>query len=247
MDAIIRGATLLPEARLLRRARPAPSAPAGCDGPAAVPDSAAGERLALLEAERADWLAQAQAEQAASRALTEQLQGAAIAEAAARGFADGQARGEQAGRAVLQAEVERVASVASRVLQAKADVLEQAEDALVEIILAATQRIIGAHAGRRDEVVACLRHVLADVRVQSELLLCVHPDDLSLLAPGTDGVVAGFDQRVRFQADAEVGLGGCVVHSEAGSLDARLETQLARLQARLLAVRAERRGGGAVA
>jgi flagellar assembly protein FliH len=78
----------------------------------------------------------------------------------------------------------------------------------------------------------------------SELLaIHVHPQDLDLLQ--SDPALSELLSRYRsgpvpWRADESVHLGGCIVHAGDGSLDARLETQLAALHTTLLTGRMKR-------
>jgi len=75
----------------------------------------------------------------------------------------------------------------------------------------------------------------------------LHPDDLQTLQnePGwTPSQIGGND--VRWVASPQVALGGCIVESPEGGLDARIETQLDALRELLLQTRRAARAGGAV-
>jgi flagellar assembly protein FliH len=72
------------------------------------------------------------------------------------------------------------------------------------------------------------------------LTVAVHQEDFDMLS-----ATAGQAPGLRWVADDEVRLGGCKVTGSQGSLDARLETQLARLRDTLLEVRRTRKLQGA--
>jgi len=73
---------------------------------------------------------------------------------------------------------------------------------------------------------------LEAARHQREITLRVHPDDLAAVAAARprlqDLLVRAPDLALR--ADPAVGRGGCVVETEVGVIDARLETQLAAIE-----------------
>jgi flagellar assembly protein FliH len=158
------------------------------------------------------------------------------AEAERRGYAVGHEKGEAEGRRLLQAQIDRFQGLAAQLVQARAAVLADAEDGVVELAFAALCRILGEQAASRDGVHAMVARCAADVREREQVGIRLHPDDVALLDDG-----AG--HHARFSADPGIALGGCIVDSSTGALDARLETQLTRLAETLLAVRAARRGG----
>lgn len=77
------------------------------------------------------------------------------------------------------------------------------------------------------------RQALEAARARAGVLsLRVHPDDLAVIEAARPALAARLAKGVelRLVTDAAVGRHGCVVESQAGRLDARLETQLAALE-----------------
>jgi flagellar assembly protein FliH len=214
----------------------APAAPAATSvPPAAVPTTAPAAPAARAQqapVPTAVTAAQQEAERRKVQAELAELR----AEAERRGYAVGQEKGEADARRLLQAQIDRFQGLAAQLAQARAAVLADAEDGVVELAFAALCRILGEQAASRDGVHAMVARCAADVREREQVGIRLHPDDVALL-----GDVAG--HHARFSADPGIVLGGCIVDSSTGALDARLEIQLARLAETLLAVRAARRGG----
>lgn len=118
--------------------------------------------------------------------------------------------------------------------------LAAGEDDMLALCFEALGRILGQMSARDGTAAALVRQALADARMAGSLAVHVHPDDLELLR--SDAALAewlGAGRRVQWVADEQVTLGGCVVASAQGTLDARLETQLARMAALFLDARAE--------
>ena len=156
------------------------------------------------------------------------------AEAQRRGYAAGIEKGEAEARRQLQTQIERVQGLAAQLAQARAAVLEDAEDGAVELAFAVLCRILGEQAASRQGVLAMVERCAGGARAREQATVRLHPDDFALLGPATP-------HGARFTPDADIALGGCIVDSSTGSLDARLETQLARLAETLAGVRAARR------
>jgi flagellar assembly protein FliH len=245
MDPIIRSAPVAPIARQLRRLpeRPsparapeaapvsAPAAPAAKPAQAPVDTAVAAHAVALKERD---------AEIAKLREKTQQAQSTlddAYADAERRGHAAGEAVGELAALERQQVQVDRLKALVFQVGQARQQVMANAEDALVEIAFAAVCRILGEHGASRDTLRRIVRE--SNTAAREPLTVRLHPDDVALLRLGADGP----ETDIRLCADASVQLGGCIVDSGAGSLDARFETQLELLAAALRAVRAGRHTG----
>jgi flagellar assembly protein FliH len=213
-------------------------APALLDLARAAAERAADEaarqvELAERAAERAELLSLR--EHAAEHARTLD---ALRADAEQRGYRAGEERGELAAASLQQAQVDRLKALAFQLSQARDGVLADAEDMLVEIAFAAVCRIVGEQGARRDTLLRVVAEASATARQRDQLTIRLHPDDAALLRLGAHGP----EPLVRFVGDASVQLGGCMVDSAAGTLDARFETQLSMLGAAFAAVRADRVG-----
>lgn len=160
------------------------------------------------------------------------------AQAERRGYSIGAEKGEQAAKEVLQAQIERLKTLANQLVQSKTNLMAEAEDTMVEIVFTAVCRILGDNIASRHVLLQMVRDCVGETRSPAQVNIRLHPDDLALLQASGEG---GLDGQLRLSADASITMGGCIVDSATGSLDARLETQLQRLRDTLLAVRAERR------
>jgi len=187
----------------------------------------------------------------------EQALAAAIGEARARAIEEGRLEGLRQGRGEAKIELERAQAQAldeaagavrerlellDRLLKAveaqAAQRLADAEDDLVALAHETVCRILGREAAQPSALRAMVKHLLVQREQRAQLAVHVHPDDLEALSHEEPGRGDGAWQWV---GDNSVQLGGVILRSPEGSLDARLETQLGALRDALLAVRRERR------
>lgn len=114
--------------------------------------------------------------------------------------------------------------------------LIEAEDDMLALCHEVVCSVLGQAAASAEGLRAMLHQALGQMRGQPAVKVHLHPDDWALVqrAPGLSGLAG-----VEWVADLETELGGLVLRSAHGSLDARLDVQLANLRAALLAVRAE--------
>ena len=135
--------------------------------------------------------------------------------------------------AALESQQQRVIALLTAVpaqIQARID---GAEDDLVALCFESVCRILGPAAVTAEGV----RAQVAQARkgLQGQLVAVhLHPDDLAMLRAGADNG----DAAVQWVADPAVGIGGCILQSQQGGLDARLETQLRTLAELLTQARA---------
>ncbi|VVE90695.1 FliH/SctL family protein [Pandoraea bronchicola] len=173
----------------------------------------------------------------------------------AKGHADGHAAGEREGRDAgfaagmqearaqvdaQQAQWQEHASALVAQLQGeRAAMREAAESDIVELVMTAICRIAGEGAINRDGARAMIRNAMQQASPARVMRVRVNPDDFGWL---NAGAVPGDPV---WLADSAVGLGGCIVETDAGTLDARLETQLEAVKNALRDVRAARAAGAA--
>jgi flagellar assembly protein FliH len=156
----------------------------------------------------------------------------------------GYAAGCQQANDRLDAEYQRKLESVQAVLQGISSRLEQlvshAEDTMVETIYAAVVKIIGERMVEPENILSMIRHVSSQLVRPENFTVRLAPADYELVMqarshPGDNEIAA-----VKIVADPRVELGGCILESVTGSLDARLEVQLQRLKGVLLDSRARR-------
>ncbi|MEN9868607.1 MAG: hypothetical protein RL748_4197, partial [Pseudomonadota bacterium] len=81
-----------------------------------------------------------------------------------------------------------------------------------------------------------VQQLLSEFRQHEPLALHLHPQDLAWVAQSMAELGLNPEQ-TQLRPDASIKLGGCLLESTVGTLDARLETQLQRLRDSLLQVR----------
>jgi type III secretion system HrpE/YscL family protein len=146
--------------------------------------------------------------------------------------ADALREARERARAELAAQLLRLAE--QRDLQ-----LAALEPQVIELALRAARRIVGEELALRPERVAdMVAPLLARVRRARQVTLRVHPGDRGMLEQCLQALRTHSELQgsLSIEADPALGPGDCVVVSDAGVLDARIDTQLHAL-ARALGVK----------
>ena len=200
---------------------------------AAILEEASGRAAAIVEeAERS-----CDAERARAREE-------GLADGRAVGFAEGLREGREAGRReaseAASAELGRLASALSAAIAELRLAQESLPDAAAEdvarLAVAIATRVCGEVARRNPA--ACLHNVAAVLRLAGharQVRLCVHPGDASAVS----AVLSDLERQphaaqVELIADAGIQPGGCRLHTQRGTVDAGLRSQLDRIAAELL-------------
>jgi len=121
----------------------------------------------------------------------------------------------------------------------RAQVLRTVEEDVLKLAVKLAEKIIGREVRdgdgeARGEIVV---NALRAARQQEMMTVRVNVNDLPLLERMRDEKSNAFGrgQYIDFVADQSVKTGGCIVESESGTIDARVETQLRILESALLA------------
>lgn len=153
-------------------------------------------------------------------------------EARTRGLEEGLLQGRAQGQKEWLDQVERAKKVLTMLGEQHREFSATLEDELVALVFAGIARIVGtafASVASVKEVVR--RAILED---GGRLVIRVAPDDFELLSVALKETSV---DEVEIIPDSRVLLGGCLLESDRGILDARLETQIEHIRKALLSAR----------
>lgn len=171
------------------------------------------------------------------------------------GHEEGLRQGRAAAAAEVDAAVQQAVDAALQPLQQEHAALQElarglagasrqaaqlAQDEIVALCFETTCRLVGEAAVQPQAVRALVTRLIAGQADAQSLVLHLHPQDAALMEQGA--VAAGTALPVPCRPDPEVALGGCLLRTPRGGLDARLETSLGACKEALLAARARLAG-----
>ncbi len=134
--------------------------------------------------------------------------------------------------------IESLEALSSAAETAFASELTQLNAACAEVVAEVFFKLAGTALTTREAIVGAVTEVLKRVREERELRIHVNPGDLPVLRTAEAALEASLPgRRFTLIADGRVETGGCIVESALGSLDGRLEVQLAELCATLRAAK----------
>ena len=159
----------------------------------------------------------------------------------------GHERGYIEGRAAARAELaDALALVQAIALDARAlrdGVLRSVEQDMVELVVASVEAILGEQVKLAPELALdSVERALRRAGSQNVMRIRVHPQDRDLvsarLGERAGDAAAGWE----VSADGAISVGGCVIDTEAGEIDARLDVQLGEIARHFRALSVERAG-----
>jgi flagellar assembly protein FliH len=154
-------------------------------------------------------------------------------DAFAKGYAQGERAGLEAGNKRSDAMLRRLGETLEELASLRQSLLHHSERQLVQLALALAKRIVRREVGADEELLAALARVALDrLGNAGPATIRLHPDDFARAAArGADRWAAA---HVTVVADPAVSRGGCLVESPFGFVDASIDAQFQELARALL-------------
>lgn len=169
----------------------------------------------------------------AARVLAEaRAEAGRIAEQArAEGHAEGRAAGHAEGLAEIASATTALGEALAGVEQLRGEVAEAVEHDAIELALALAEKVLAASLQARPElVVEVVQGALRRASDRRRITVLVNPQDIETVraAIGSLQTQANGIELGDLQGDQRVGVGGAIVRTVEGEVDASVETQLER-------------------
>jgi flagellar assembly protein FliH len=153
-------------------------------------------------------------------------------EAFAKGYAQGERAGIEAGGKRAEAMLRRVAQTLTDLSGLRETLIQQTERQMVQLALTIAKRIVLREVTLDPELIAAMAHVaLQKLGTSSPATIRLNPEDYTVVAH--DGERWGGGQ-VTVVPDPAIARGGCLVESEFGRIDASVDRQFEEMTRALL-------------
>jgi flagellar assembly protein FliH len=154
-------------------------------------------------------------------------------EALARALEQARESGYRQAADELEAErrafAERMAQTLAELAQLRQSLLADRDARVAEVVIEAASRIARSRIDAGDPLAArALREALSALPASSGLRARLHPADLQAAAADLQAEIE--QGRIQLVADPTLSRGGCVVHSDVGTIDATVETAVAAVE-----------------
>jgi flagellar biosynthesis/type III secretory pathway protein FliH len=154
-------------------------------------------------------------------------------QARAAGEAEGRAAGMAAVRAELQPTLSALSAAVGELGALRAQVIGELESDAVALALRVAEHVVaGAIDAEPERIVDIAGLALRRITDRRHVTLVVNPADLELLSESMAGLLSelGGIEQCNVQSDRRVARGGAVARTDAGEVDASIETQLTRVR-----------------
>ena len=149
-----------------------------------------------------------------------------------KGFADGRKKGLNENRKKVDKALTEIENLTKKIIASEKDFLRQAEKHLVELSLDIAKKIVGHEIiTDKDIVVHIVRESLEQVADKSRITILVNPDDLENIQTHRRELMDADRniEELEFTADPRIEPGECIVETRTGSVDGRINSQIAEI------------------
>jgi flagellar assembly protein FliH len=153
------------------------------------------------------------------------------------GFEDGKQMGLEEGREQGEKIAKDFFSLLEDIKIQRANIFKEAEQVVVKLALALASKIIcGAVETKPEVVLDVTRNAIHHLVDKNKVVLRVNPRDYELVKAHQNDLLSSIDgiKSLEIEEDVRVKLGGCLIETDSGNVDARLENQMQVLKEALV-------------
>ena len=158
-------------------------------------------------------------------------------EAEEKGRAAGREAGYTEGKAEVDRLVRRCQTILERANDKRAEILSQTEQEIVDLVLLISRKVIKVISeNQKNIIIPNVIQALRKVKDRGNIIIRVNLADLKLTTEHTKEfihIVEGA-KSIQVAEDSTIDQGGCIIETDFGEIDARISSQLAELESRIL-------------
>ena len=160
-------------------------------------------------------------------------------EAEEQGHNAGRETGFNEGREEVERLIQRTQTVLERAQNKRSEILEETEQEIVSLVLLIARKVIKVISeNQRNVIVSNVVQALRKVKGRGSIIIRVNLADLKLATEHIKDFINLVEgaKSVQIVEDSSVDEGGCVIETDFGEIDARISSQLAELETKILEI-----------
>jgi flagellar assembly protein FliH len=160
-------------------------------------------------------------------------------EAQNRGREEGYESGFADGKAEVNRLIERTQIVLERAQNKRGEILSETEKEIIDLVLLITRKVIKVLSeSQRNIIVTNVIQALRKVKAKGNVIIRVNLADLQLTTEHKQDFIKMMEGAASIQIveDSSVDSGGCIIETDFGEIDARIASQLAELESKILEI-----------
>jgi flagellar assembly protein FliH len=143
-------------------------------------------------------------------------------------FQQGQEEGFRAGLQQVETTVRNLSQIAAELRKFKQDLYRQAESDIIDMALAIGKKVLNQEIKTNHQaILPVVQAALKRVTDHSQITIRINPADLDTLKQSEQFLTDSTENSngIGFEADDAIGPGGCIIETNFGEIDARLDQQ----------------------
>ena len=160
-------------------------------------------------------------------------------EAEERGRAAGRETGFAEGKAEVERLIERTQTVLERAQDKRAEILGETEQEIIDLVLLISRKVIKVISeNQRNVVISNVVQALRKVKGRGNIIIRVNMADVKLTTEHVKDFIKMLEgsKSIQVVEDSTVDPGGCLIETDFGEIDARISSQLAELETKILEI-----------
>jgi flagellar assembly protein FliH len=156
-----------------------------------------------------------------------------------KGREEGHVDGFTEGKGEVDRLVERTRVVLERAQDKRGEILSETEKEIVDLVLLISRKVIKVISeNQRDVVIFNVIQALRKVKGKGNIIIRVNLADLKLTTEHKEEFIRQMEgcKSIQIVEDTTVDSGGCIIETDFGEIDARISSQLAELESKILEI-----------
>ena len=155
------------------------------------------------------------------------------------GYTKGEEEGYNEGKAEVERLIERTHKILEGIMARREEILSETEQQIVELVILMTRKVVKIISENQKSVLmANVLQALKKVKGRGDVTIRVNLEDVKLTSEHTADFIKQVEniQGITVLEDSTVDKGGCVVETDFGAIDARIQNQLSELETAILEI-----------
>ncbi|MDR0316723.1 MAG: flagellar assembly protein FliH, partial [Treponema sp.] len=160
-------------------------------------------------------------------------------EALDQGREAGRTEGYAEGRAEVERLIGRTHVVLERAQDKRGEILADTEQEIIDLVLLISRKVIKVISeNQRGVIVSNVIQALRKVKDRGNIIIRVNIADVKLATEHTKDFIQMLEgsRSIQVLEDSSVDSGGCIIETDFGEIDARISSQLAELESKILEI-----------
>ena len=160
-------------------------------------------------------------------------------EAQIKGREEGLEKGYEEGRAEVQRLIERTQVMLERAQEKRGEIIAESEQEIVDLVLLIARKVIKVISeNQRGVIISNVTQALRKIKSKGDVIIRLNLNDLQLATEHKQDFIKLVEgvKSITLIEDGTVDRGGCIIETDFGEIDARISSQLAELESKILEI-----------